>query len=576
MRYEHEGFSFYTITLTNFGKTFEECLDVGCVAPRTFQGFQGRKAKGLDMAELPNFLGVFLELVFDRGSGKLLDDANVDAIRSIRQLTLFFGKILLECSDARKEKAVQEYIKCEQELEQLQLPGLEIDFLQFDRIAELLFGELFSQLDQEVWERESVRPKHGPGSTADNLLGNKKFDQRTWTCRLQEFFPWEEFLATNSSFVEELEPDIEFLEPGEERPVKVTLVPKTLKTPRVIAQEPTVMQYIQQGLMRLFVERIGESNHLNHFLGFDDQTPNQRMACEGSLTGELATLDLSEASDRVLNQIVERLFSKYPYLNGAIQACRSTHADAFGEVVNLTKFASMGSALTFPIEAMVFLVMVFIGIENGSSRPLCRKDLKRFFRRVRIYGDDIIVPVVSVLPVIDSLETIGLVVNRRKSFWTGKFRESCGKEYYNGEDISIVRARRLLPSSPADAAEAISLVSLRNQLYFSGYWATCKWLDGEIREVLRYFPVVLPSSSALGRHSFLGYTFEKLSRKTHAPMVKAWRPRAKSPKNSLSGHGALAKCLAKTSDLPFADAEHLERSGRPRVVNIKLGFCSPF
>jgi len=376
--------------------------------------------------------------------------------------------------------------------------------------------------------------------------------------------------------VEELKDEIQILEPGQELPVRVVLVPKTLKTPRVIAIEPTAMQYVQQGLMRLFVSGIEENNLLNNFIGFADQSPNQRLACEGSRKGTLATLDLSEASDRVLNQVVERLFASHPYLNGAVQACRSTHADVLGEVVNLTKFASMGSALTFPVEAMVFLTIIFVAVEKELNRPLVPRDLERYRGKVRVYGDDIIVPVDIVESVIDNLEAFGLKVNRRKSFWNGSFRESCGKEYYAGEDVSIVRVRRVFPTSPADAAEAISMVSLRNQLYMSGYWETCKWLDGEIRKVLTYFPVVLPTSTALGRHSFLGYTYEKLCPKTHSPLVMAWRDTSRLPSSSLGGHGALAKCLGKTSDLPFADPRHLMQSGRPQVVNIKLGYCSPF
>lgn len=348
-RVEHEGFSFFTITLANFGKAFEGCLEDNLVAHWAFPGFQRYYSKETGWLELPRFLGGFLELVFDRSSGCLREDANLDAIRSVRQLTLMFGKILLDCSDARKADAAREYLVCEKELEeQLQLPGLAFDYDEFQFVAELLFRDLFELVDRKVWERELLNPKHGPGATADKLSGNAKFRQSTWPRRLQEFFPWEEFLATNSSFWDELESDIQFLEPEAEMPVKVILVPKTLKTPRVIAVEPTCMQYMQQALMAEFVGGIKENSLLNDFIGFDDQTPNQRMAAEGSLTGKLATLDLSEASDRVSNRIVETLFSSVPYLNGAVQACRSTHADVLGDVIKLTKFASMGSALTFP------------------------------------------------------------------------------------------------------------------------------------------------------------------------------------------------------------------------------------
>lgn len=577
-RFEHEGWSFFTITLPAFGKSFEEALEERWVTDSSFPGW-ARESSPSGRMELPKFLGGLLRLVFEPRTGALREDANVLAIRSIRQLTLMFGKMLLECSEERRAAAVHEYLMCENELYRHESVVHSDNSLRddFQRVSCLLFGEyLFNDLERDLWDRERVNPKHGPGATVDKLSGNAKFDQSVWPRRLQEFFPWEEFLAVNSSFHGELESVIQFVEPGAEEPVKVISVPKTLKTPRIIAIEPTVMQYIQQALMALIVDGLNENNYLRQFIGIDDQTPNQRMARKGSRDGSLATLDMSEASDRVSNWLVEDLFSSHPYLNGAVQACRSTHANVDGEVIKLTKFASMGSALTFPVEAMVFLTIIFIGIEKELNARFTRSDLERFVGQVRVYGDDIIVPVDYVRSVIGCLEAFSLKVNRRKSFWTGKFRESCGKEYYGDEDVSIVRVRRVFPSSRTDAAEAISMVSLRNQLYFAGYWQTCKWLDEEIRGVLRYFPVVLPSSPALGRHSFLGFEYEGLSRTTHAPLVKAWRPNSKIPSNKLDGHGALLKCLGKNSDLPFADPGHLERSGRPPVVNIKLGDCSPF
>nr|QDH90103.1 MAG: hypothetical protein H4BulkLitter223084_000002 [Leviviridae sp.] len=86
-RYEYEGESFLTISLPSFGKDFERSLDQGYVAPTLFMGFPWQ-------AGLPRLFGGFLGLVFDHHSGVLLDNPSVAAIRSIRQLTLMFGKIL--------------------------------------------------------------------------------------------------------------------------------------------------------------------------------------------------------------------------------------------------------------------------------------------------------------------------------------------------------------------------------------------------------------------------------------------------------------------------------------------------
>nr|QDH86450.1 MAG: RNA-dependent RNA polymerase [Leviviridae sp.] len=77
--------------------------------------------------------------------------------------------------------------------------------------------------------------------------------------------------------------------------MKVIDVPKTMKTPRIIAMEPTAMQYAQQGILRLIQDAI-KGSYLNDFIGLDDQEPNQLMARQGSAVGDLATLDLSEAS----------------------------------------------------------------------------------------------------------------------------------------------------------------------------------------------------------------------------------------------------------------------------------------
>lgn len=350
--------------------------------------------------------------------------------------------------------------------------------------------------------------------------------------------------------------------------------------------EPTAMQYAQQALLEAILDslRSWTGTHrsrrlrfdsLNRLLGFDDQTPNQEMAREGSLKGNLATLDLSEASDRVSNQLVREMLRNHPHLHGAVDACRSRKADVPGHgVFRLAKFASMGSALTFPIEAMVFLTIIFIGIERELNMPLDHRTVKRFSEQVRVYGDDIIVPVDYVQSVVGELEAFGFRVNTSKSFWNGKFRESCGREYYSGEDVSIVRVREFFPTQRQHATEVISIVSLRNQLYKAGYWQTTRWLDGRIRDVIRHFPDVLPSSPVLGRHTFLGYQAEKTGDELHNPLVKGYVVSAVPPPDKLDGAGALLKYLIKRGTDATADVRHLERAGRPHVVKIKLRWAS--
>ena len=195
---------------------------------------------------------------------------------------------------------------------------------------------------------------------------------------------------------------------------------------------------------------------------------------------------------------------------------------------------------------------------------------------MRVYGDDLIIPVDCVHTVVDLLERYGARVGLSKSFWSGKFRESCGKEYYAGHDVSIVKVRNIFPSHRQQVAECESIVSLRNQMYSSGNWAVAAWLDSRIRKVFKHFPNVLPTSSALGRHSFLGYQSEKEDEHLHRPLVKAHVVSSVSPRDPLEGSGALLKFFLKRGVEPTFDERHLERAGRPRTVYIKTRWVTPY
>nr|UJQ85917.1 MAG: hypothetical protein 3 [Leviviridae sp.] len=619
-REKSEGDSFFTITLPAFGKDLEKGLDSGAVSRELFQGWR-RLSSTTGPGVIPQFLGGFMTLIFDRDSGALLEEPDIDAIFAVRQLTLMYSKLLLPTSEARREKAIEGYLECEQEVRTFDAQRSPSLMEEFRQASTVLWGTVLQAVDEDVYYQRIV-PRHGPGATADRLKGNQKFDQVEWTERLERVFSWGDFLIPSHRYFQEYLPSVRFLEPGAERPVRVITVPKTAKAPRIIAIEPTCMQYVQQGLMAKFVEYIETpfvgfvKNHNVGYgvIGFTDQEPNRLLAKEGSLSGELATLDLSEASDRVSNQLVRAMLDNYPNLAEGVDASRSRKADVPGHgVIRLAKFASMGSALTFPIEAMVFSTIIFMALaraeadwEEDESRA--RVDTGLIMRHrsgVRVFGDDIVVPVRFVHRVVEYLELFGFKVNSNKSFWTGRFRESCGKEYYHGHDVSVVRVRRQFPDSRPEhgldedldqgaipgrsevgdrrSAEAfrgvrlprlisqdgsvlaepvqpehrplrgfvsgvraqqfISCVDLRNQCYMHGLWGSARFLDRYLQEVLAHYPTVSSDSSALGRVSLLGYETQRVDTRLHRPLVKAWRVRAEAPVSPVSGVGALLKCL---------------------------------
>ncbi len=573
-RVKHEGLSFLTITLPSFGKDFQKSLDQGFVSRNLFQGFSWQ-------AGLPRFLGGFLETVFSRCDGTLLDEPNIDAIFAVQQLSSLFSKVLLECSEERTKSAMSQFIQCERDVRDshsLITPRMWSDF---ERVSGLLFGELFSRVDSDVYHGRIV-PKHGPGSTAERRASNQKYVPSLWTERLDRVFPVMDFLSPSYSLFDEIEDTVNVADPSAEIPVRVISVPKSLKTPRIIAIEPTPMQFVQQGILESIVRHLGKRDRSNRpstlskMIGFEDQTPNQRLALEGSLTGSLATLDLSEASDRVSSQHVRHLLNRHPHLHKGVDACRSRKADVPGHgVIRLAKFASMGSALCFPMEAFVFLTVVFLGIEAKQGYTLTRKQINQLSDRVRVYGDDIIVPTDFAEPVAQSLHSFGFVVNETKSFWTGRFRESCGKEYYAGQDVSPIKFRRVLPGRLEHAQETISLVSFRNQIYDRGLWKTAFLLDDWIVRVLPYYPRIKPGSPGLGAHSFLPFEVERSHPTLFKPLVRAYTVSYQLPIDEIDSWDALMKFFLKRSVMPL-DLNSFRRAGRPSVVRLKRKWVTPY
>lgn len=201
---------------------------------------------------------------------------------------------------------------------------------------------------------------------------------------------------------------------------EVICVPKNAVIYRIIIKESNLCAFIQQGVREVFEERLEAAG-----LGTKDQTKNQRLAKEGSLSGALATLDLTSASDLKAYQLIKRL---YPHAWFRLMcSCRSGTVRYGHQELTLEKFSSMGNAVTFPLETLTFWAIVtsaldLAGVPHDASN-------------VAVYGDDIIVPVAGYAHVRNALHILGLSVNEAKSYSTGPFRESCGVDCWKGIDI---------------------------------------------------------------------------------------------------------------------------------------------
>jgi hypothetical protein len=342
--------------------------------------------------------------------------------------------------------------------------------------------------------------------------------------------------------------DFKEVHPKDEPPVKVAFVPKTQKTPRVIAIEPVYNQYVQQGLMRVIVPAIERDKRLRGQINFTDQSINGALALSSSITREFATIDLKEASDRLHAAVVHLMVQSQPDVNRAVFACRSKYAKLpNGKIIPMKKFASQGSALTFPLESMAFYSIAIASFMERYGLPVHHPRVEAFSKKVFVYGDDLIVPTKEVDIVIDGLETAGLLVNRSKSFAMSHFRESCGIDAFGGNIVTPVYVRTMPPKSKRDASGVAATVSTANQFYLKGYWKTSAILRAIVESVMgTELPHVRPDSELLGWYSVSGhYSVMRWNSDHHCFQTRGYTVRIKKKADRLTGYRALAKCLGE-------------------------------
>jgi hypothetical protein len=211
---------------------------------------------------------------------------------------------------------------------------------------------------------------------------------------------------SNQLFIEETKGNILFT------------VPKTTEIDRCAAKEPDLNMYLQKGVGNYIRRRLRR-----YGINLNDQTINQRLAREGSITGRLATLDLSSASDSLTVGCVAELLP--PIWYGFLSDIRSPYTQIDGEWHENHMFSSMGNGFTFELESLIFWAL------SCAVRDLCGCS-----GVVSVYGDDIIVESEIYEALSWVLNVFGFSVNDDKSFSTGPFRESCGGHYHDGYDIS--------------------------------------------------------------------------------------------------------------------------------------------
>lgn len=442
------GLSFLTVDLPLLGKSVDKSLANGLryEAPN---GWALQENSVLPAFHYPRFRFVFED------DGTIRHDADPWSVSSLRQLCFSFYKLRLPFTKEQTAKAVSTYLLIEDELPKPFDGGEEVLTLANRVVRRVLAG-----FDPSV-----IQPRHGPGSVSTGEKLWEKMNFKRFIPQLDAVYPYADHMFFNYSHLcDELE-RLGNMTICEDPTNKIVFVPKDSRGPRTISSEPLELQWIQQGLSRKLVTFLESPRSLiRGFVNFSDQSINRRLALSSSVDRKWATLDMKEASDRVSLRLVQRLFDGtaiLPYL----LATRSTSARLpDGQSRRLEKFAPMGSALCFPVEALVFYALAVATINLATRKPV-----KAAMREVYVFGDDIIVETGHAALLMETYPKFHLMVNQDKSCVGGFFRESCGCDAFLGIDVTPTRFSRNL-STTTGSPEYLSWIDYSNQLYSKQYF----------------------------------------------------------------------------------------------------------
>lgn len=195
-------------------------------------------------------------------------------------------------------------------------------------------------------------------------------------------------------------------------------VPKTTDIDRCACKEPDINMFLQKGAGRVIRQSLRDFG-----INLNDQSKNRDLARVGSITGSLATVDLSSASDSVSIELVRTLLPEMWFSH--LDSIRSQVTVIDGEEHVNEMFSSMGNGFTFELESLIFFVLARSVAYFTGTRGV-----------ISVYGDDIVAPSLMYHDLQRVLEWFGFSVNMDKSFHDGDFRESCGGHYVSGYDIT--------------------------------------------------------------------------------------------------------------------------------------------
>lgn len=491
-RFQNEGFSFLSKTIPSLGKALDRALSgkVAFSLPSTFKKYK--------KTCFPHFLGSALRRIFDE-TGYLLDSPCYNTVAWLRSFCYYAYKIEVPFEEAEIQEFSRRFVETDSDIGNLPLCGDDSTVS-----VRNLMRALLSSLDDE-----QSTPQFGPGISS-NCKRTEKWNEFVPPSLMRMHFGRDFFLLNGEHWLYELFVlylfsylraflGVNWNSFEGYCPSKILFVPKDSRGPRTICCEDSRLMYAQKSLQKSLYSQVERGGNFAGRVNFTDQTINQKLTFDHNN----ATLDLKDASDRISLDLVIDVFP--PKLLKSLLACRSSHYSLpDGSIRVMEKFAPMGSALCFPIMALIAYSAVVAAISLNGGSLMHRQN------RVFVYGDDIIVPNEYAEISILALESIGLRVNRDKSFVDSRFRESCGQDTLDSSTVNPLRKKKAYnkllrvkhkgrTAYRDDANYLAHVVSLYNSSRRAGFTNHANFLENHI-DSLATIPYGTTTSGYLCKH----------------------------------------------------------------------------
>lgn len=517
---EQRGLGFFTLTMPEMGKVLDRSLSKSAfLASEVPLGIPMIKKR----PEL--FRDLYMKVFSDTGT--LRHDYDIDAITFLRQLFYCFKKYRVSCDPKKVEATICDFFDIESELPasppdtwDSDIPdwktmighphgrqSFDSDYhgvlddtgLPWDTLRALSCFFMSTLGLPDHWDLQS---KHGPGVVSEQEGFISKYEFPNWPRKLGLWFPYDWFGSGVLTTEHEYSQD--------EPPSRLIAVPKTQKGPRLICAEPISHQWMQQSTWRWLEKRL--RNHpLGKCIRFRDQEISRERALDASKSGELCTIDLSAASDRLSTRLVQYIFQGPAPRAGSLldnlhahrtRYLSQTLSENHPKTILLKKFAPMGSAVTFPVQSIVFTILALWGLKLHEGTESDLRSLDYDLERITVFGDDIIAPNAAYHTIVRVLHACGLKVNTDKSFAEGFFRESCGMDAFCGNDVTAAYILGSYDGSPSSMA---TTVETANNFHKYGLWNTAQAVVNFLPEKERKLLLVVGSEGGgLGLFSFCG------------------------------------------------------------------------